>query len=637
MCGIAGIWNFDGKPVEDVRISAFTDALAHRGPDGRGIWHDDQRGIALGHRRLAILDLSEAGKQPMVDPSARYTITYNGEIYNFVELRNELTQLGYVFRSESDTEVILAAYSEWGEGMLCRFNGMWALAIWDAIEHCLFLARDRFGIKPLHYLLTPSRFCFASELKAFRSLDGFVPRIDLETATVLLQSPFRVEGSKRTLLEGVHRLQGGHCATISADGNLQIRRWWNTLEHLVNPPRTLAEQAEQFYEIFSDSVRLRMRSDVPLGTCLSGGFDSTAVLCTMREIARNVNQSSHQMRDWQHAFVATFPGSEIDEREQAEEVLRYTGVKGSFLPVSDKDATSDIEKILSDFDDVYVSIPTATWLLYRELRLKGVVVSLDGHGADELMGGYKQADYLFLHDAPSMMSSPLENIRRITQMRHHVSPGRVSQGFGAIREDIRSILRHHPSFANLKKRFKALRPHQLPINQVDDGGDFALPWEQDAIPDHWDELNRDLYMMFHATTLPTILRNFDRLSMAHGIEVRMPFMDYRLVTFVMSLPSESKIGGTLTKRVAREAMKGRMPESIRASRIKIGFNSPMPEWLNGPLQNWRSNVLGRGMQSSAWHELAASVSVSKRTQWHDASKQWLPLHLLSFAQQLDVA
>jgi asparagine synthase (glutamine-hydrolysing) len=637
MCGIAGIWNFDGKPVEDVEISAFTDSLAHRGPDGRGIWRDDQNGIALGHRRLAILDLSEAGKQPMVDPGDRFTITFNGEIYNFIELRNELSKLGYVFRSESDTEVILAAYREWGEGMLYRFNGMWALAIWDALEHRLFLARDRFGIKPLHYLLTPSRFCFASELKAFRSLVGFVSRIDFETAEVLLHAPFRVEGSKRTLVAGVHRLQGGHCATISADGNLQIRRWWNTLEHLVPIPRALEEQSEQFYEIFSDSIKLRMRSDVPLGTCLSGGFDSTAVLCTMREITRNANQCNHQMQDWQHAFVATFPGSEIDEREQAEEVLRFTGVSGTILPITDKDATCDIEKILFDFDDVYVSIPTSTWLLYREMRRKGIVVSLDGHGADELMGGYKQADFLFLHDAPSMISSPFENIRRIAQMRRNVSPGRISRGFSSIREDMRSILRHHPSFANLKKRYKEFSSHQILIKQIGSGVDFTLPWEQDVLPDHWDEINRDLYLMFHATTLPTILRNFDRLSMAHGIEVRMPFMDYRLVNFLMSLPSESKIGGTMTKRVAREAMRGKMPESIRASRLKIGFNSPMPEWLSGPLQPWMDKTLERGKRSSTWHDLAASIPVSGRFQWHDASKQWLPLHLLAYAQQIEGA
>lgn len=635
MCGISGIWYFDKQPVSESDIVAFNNSLTHRGPDGSGIWRDDHSGLALGHRRLAILDLSEAGAQPMKDHSGRYTITYNGEIYNFIELRETLIKLGYVFRSDTDTEVVLAAFHEWGEDMMLRFNGMWAFAIWDTQEKKLFIARDRFGIKPLHYHLSTKRFCFASELKSFRSLDGFTPVLDKETAQILLRDAFRVEGTKRTLLSDVHRLQGGHCATVLSNGEIRVRRWWNTLDHLVKPAATLDEQVEEYREIFRDSVKLRMRSDVPLGTCLSGGFDSTAVLCTMKEI----NDGAKDIRvadDWQHAFVATFPGALNDERKEAEEVLRYTRVNGTLLPITDEDATCDIERILDDFDDVYIGLPTAAWLLYREMRRNGVVVSLDGHGADELMGGYKQADFLYLYDAPSLLLSPLENIRRIRQMRHHLTPsGTLSLG-AQIQRDVRSISLHHPSFVKLRKSVrKALGPKAKSISHGELSSDFALPWESDQMPDHWDKINTDFYQMFHATTLPTILRNFDRVSMAHGVEVRMPFMDYRLVCYVMSLPSSSKIGNIQTKYIAREAMKNRMPESIRASKIKVGFNSPMPEWLNGPLKNWRQELLNWGGDNEQWKGVVNQASGSGEVNWQNSSGYWTPLNLLWFARTLE--
>jgi asparagine synthase (glutamine-hydrolysing) len=636
MCGITGIWNFNRSPVAESDILIFNNSLTHRGPDGSGVWRDDLNGLVLAHRRLAILDLTEAGAQPMEGSSGRYIITYNGEIYNFIELRASLIELGYVFKTETDTEVILAAYDQWGEGMMHHLNGMWALAIWDNLNKTLFIARDRFGIKPLHYYLSAKQFCFASELKSFRSLAEFTPELDLETAQVLVADPFRVEGTRRTLIKSVHRLQGGHCATVYPNGEISIRRWWHTLDHLIEPPATFEEQVEQYNALFRDSVRLRMRSDVPLGTCLSGGFDSTAVLCTMREIGSN-SLDKRVATDWQHAFIASFPNALNDERKEAEQVLAYTKIKGTILDITEKDATQEIEKILFDFDDVYISLPSAPWLLYREMRRCGVVVSLDGHGADELMGGYKHADFLYLHNAPSLLLSPFKNIRILREMHAHLGLSKAEGRLAQLLRDAHSIIRFHPTFARLRqlrRRARGKRINQITTKAQYSDSDFSLPWEHDDMPKHWDATNADFYHMFHATTLPTILRNFDRVSMAHGVEVRMPFMDYRLVCFVMSLSSTSKIGELQTKYIAREAMKDKMPESIRTSKIKIGFNSPMPEWLNGPLKNWCRTLFNWGLQNPTLSDTAKKVAIKSTVNWQSSSKYWTPLNLFWFARKL---
>ncbi len=605
MCGITGIWNFDHRPIDTQRFDAFTDSLTHRGPDGRGVWIDQKEGIALGHRRLAILDLSEQGRQPMSYADGRFRITYNGEIYNFIELRAELEQKGHVFRSQSDTEMILAAYQEWGPEMLLRFNGMWAFAIHDAREHVLFVARDRFGIKPFLYHLSSTRFAFASELKAFKHLEGLEPIMDKESGAVFLSNGFGIEGTDRTMLEGVRRLPGGHYGLIK-NGRLSVVRWWNTLDHLVDVPASLDAQAERFRELFYDSIRLRMRSDVPIGTCLSGGFDSTAVVCALAEIGKG-KQYDRQTSDWQKAFVATFPGAANDERAQAEEAVHFSGVTARFTPVTDQEGLSHIDKVLLDFDDVYIGLPTPAWLIYRELRKANVLVSLDGHGADELMGGY-----VSMQEKKSILD--------------------------VIRSACTPILVYSPYFAFLRAIAKRVRPIAESSFLRPDFGRrtiFSAPPMKDKLPGNWDTINRMLYPMFHATVLPTILRNFDRLSMAHGIEVRMPFMDWRLVTYIFSLPGRSKIGEGYTKRVARVGMAGKMPDSIRLSKTKMGFNAPLPEWFSGPLLPWMNNILNRNTE----HELIDMPRflkffdnhVDKKTwTWQNSTLAWQHLHYLWF-------
>ncbi|MFA6260429.1 MAG: asparagine synthase (glutamine-hydrolyzing) [Bacteroidia bacterium] len=638
MCGIAGIWNFDGQPVSDDAIIRFTDTLKHRGPDGRGIWHNTKRNLAFGHRRLAIIDLSHDADQPFHFADNRYHMVYNGEIYNFIEIRNELILRGYTFRTDSDTEVIMAAYHAWGAEMQFKFNGMWALVIYDEQEQTCFISRDRFGIKPFMYYLDEKRFAFASELKSFRKLENFSVSMHKNAAIQFLKTGFGVEGSAETMLEGIRKLKAGHCGIIR-NGKARIYRWWNTLEHLQEVPTDFNEQAEQFRALFYDAVKLRMRSDVSVGSCLSGGFDSSAVVSALAEIGK-AHQDTRMSPDWQQTFVATFPGKSNDERPQAEEVVAYTGVKGHFFEVREEESFAVFDQVLQDFDDVYVGIPVAPWLIYRELRRNNVVVSLDGHGADELMGAYMHPAGAYLANAPSLLGNWEKNNQLLNDSLKlkHVNKTPSNK--------LNQLFHYHPDFEPARNTFKAAKQlkdrfmrstssEYLMPGMLDQGWNEGLTSHSDSL----DETNRNLYRMFHEDVLPTILRNFDRMSMAHGIEVRMPFMDWRLVTYAFSLPGSSKIQDGYTKRIAREAMKGRMPESIRSSKVKIGFNAPMPEWFNGPLNPWIQEVL-RDYPHHEWIDMVQlRKDIERHTQlgdwnWSSAGNTWKYLHYLWFEKNL---
>ncbi len=577
MCGIAGIVDLQGRAVAPGAIEVLTGLIAHRGPDGAGFWYSDDKRIALGHRRLAIIDPGARGNQPMASGDGRHVIVYNGEIYNFLELREELEALGIVFHTESDTEVILAAWQAWGPDMLLRFNGMWAFAIADKASGDVFLARDRFGIKPLLYSVSDGRLVFASEMRALMGSGLVSAKIDTEVARRILVDAFNIEGSERTLHRDVRRLQGGHYLWIKT-GRTSLTRWWRTVDHLPSLPPTDVGRVERFGEIFRDAVTLRMRSDVPIGTCLSGGFDSSAIICTMSD-AEKAGMGPRGNHAWRHAFVASFPGSSNDERPQAQEAAAWAGVDPVIIEVGLDDALRDFDRVLEDMDDVYIGLPTAVWLIYRELRRQRVLVSLDGHGADELMGGYLQAGGTGNFQLRNLLSGLVSRWRFLART------------------------------VDLVRAALIKRKGQLFLR----GGLFAVPrpfpvvGDDDRLPREWGAFNRRLYRMLHGTVLPTILRNFDRLSMAHGIEVRMPFLDWRLVTYTVALPEETKYAGGISKLIARRAMAGRMPESIRAGTRKVGFNSPMPEWLNGPLSDWTASLL----QRSRWPPLP-NWSTSRR-------------------------
>ncbi len=585
MCGITGFWNLNHEPVSQAMLECFTDSLAHRGPDGNGFYIDSDANLGLGHRRLAILDTSEAGRQPMSYGSGRYWIVLNGEIYNFLELRSELEQVGYQFFTESDTEVIMAAYDRWGQDCQLRFNGMWAFAIWDRQEKQLFLSRDRFGVKPLMYFYDGKRFAFASEMKAFLALDWFQAEFDPQMVAVALTDHQLVEGTERTLLRDLKRLLGGYCLTLAQNGDLTIRRWWNTLDHLEPVPASYNEQVERYRALFLDACRIRMRSDVPVGTALSGGLDSSSIVCGMRHVRDAGDAGERLASDWQRAFVATYPGSVIDERQYADEVIQKTGATPIYCEINPAMYLENFQRVLFQYEEIS-DIHLGPWAVHKAQREHGVVVTLDGHGGDEALSGYPWHVTASLKDALSGLAfgralESLGTMQKLELFPQEQFYWKSLQAVGG--KAMRKFFKKEDTWLA-----------QSPAK-------FASPaYEQDRprIKER-DALFQSLYVDFHFTQLPMNLRDFDRLSMAHGVEVRSPFMDWRLVTFTFSLPSESKIGGGFTKRILRDALKGILPEPIRQRTRKLGFPNMVESWSSPKAQEFiRDAVKSAGFQTS---------------------------------------
>ena len=599
MCGIAGYIS-DSHPMDKNAFKFFLDSMTHRGPDGSGCVSFNEGNVFLGHRRLAILDPSEDGRQPMIFHDGRLTITFNGEIYNFLELRKELQAFGYSFRTESDTEVILAAYSRWGPVCQFKFNGMWSFGIWDNKEKELFLSRDRFGVKPLFFLETNQRFLFASELKAFLKLpDGIRPSID----PGMFAFGKTIETAKKTILRNVSNLGGGHSILIRPGQRAVIKRWWRTSDHLGNVPADYGAQVDRFRELFLDACQIRMRSDVPLGTALSGGVDSSAVICGISIVKEGqfLNRE-RQTSDWRKAFVLDYASTAHSERKFAEEVVAYVGADPVILEFNPNEIDhTELEKVIYDFESIEQPA-IGPWLIYREMRRRGIFVSLDGHGGDELLGGYFHYSHAAMMDGlfGQHGNRRWPDVQAVHQGLHQAED--VPDGFLRIKAPNKSrvifdelglgasrfLNKLISSGGSLKKALRAVKSRFLGRKVIDFWNHSpvypVLP-EIDIVPG-FDRLNQALYTDFHFGMLPNILRNFDRLSMAHGVESRAPLLDWRLVTYAFSLPSNTKWGGGFTKRILRDAMVGRMPEAILNRKSKIGFASPMQCWLAGPLRSF---------------------------------------------------
>ena len=625
MCGITGFWAYSSRDLEEPAFAAFTHSLAHRGPDGFGIEHFREPRLWLGHRRLAIIDLSPGGRQPMSYAEGRYWLTYNGEIYNYLELREELRGLGHRFVSDSDSEVILAAYAQWGPDCQLRFNGMWAFAIWDAQQYSLFLSRDRFGVKPLHYCDHAGAFVFASELKAFLALSWIDGSLDQAILKETLTNIGGIEGSPYTLLPGVRRLPAGHAMLITAGGKKEITVWWDTLDHLPCPPPSLDEQAEQFRTLFFEACRLRLRSDVPVATSLSGGLDSSAIACTLAELNRR-GQVEHAPKDWHRAFVACFIGTPYNERQYATAVVKHAGMLPCYLDVDDHIAVKNIEKIIFDSEGLHWFVPVGAWALYQAIRFAGISVSLDGQGSDELMGGY----HAFVERAIEAAIGSLDPRRYfdlrgvLTGLVGGTETSKYAGRLGAFRLLARGLLagleQANGRGANFRSHLVRLvrgltlrqRSGETHIPQYD--GPRRLYYDAaDARVAGMSPLQALLFTWFHGSFLPTLLGNVDRLSMSHGIEVRVPFMDWRLVTFCFALPESSKIGGGFTKRVLREAMRGILPEPIRLRTKKIGYVAPMDSWARGALKPWLLDLCASKsfLESSVWSGPMVRVAVEQ--------------------------
>lgn len=581
--------------------------IEHRGPDGFGIWQEE--GTTLGHRRLSILDLSEGGSQPMSYANERYWMTFNGEIYNFIEIRNELVQKGYTFRSESDSEVILASFVEWKEKCVERFNGMWTFAIWDREEKRLFISRDRFGVKPLYYArLAGGGIAFASEMKAI------TPLMDEVKPNKVLFDFYKIsrhyEMREDCLVEGIKRFPAGCYAWIVGD-EIQITKWWNTLDHLVEVPNAYEEQVEQFRELFLDSCKLRMRSDVTIGTALSGGLDSSATICAMAYLSKN-SKDLRMSSDWQHAYVACFPGTPLDEAKYAKKVTDYLGINHTFLDINTPLSESQFMEQLYLFEELWENPQIPMMEIYRKEREDGTRVSIDGHAADELFAGYG-FDVLKAYPDAGFDKKAVHEITR-AYLNQAENSDVVS---GKAYEKMRGKMYRDAMLKYYAKRV------------------LGRPTVRSAYSEHenWnklDELNKTLYVSTHETILPTMLRNYDRDSMANGVEIRMPFLDYRIVQFAFSIGWRSKLHNAYPKSIIRDAIAPFAPQEIAYRRTKIGFNAPAVDWMQGMYRDfYLDTVNSAGFKNcdlvedpAATKAALESVIRGEKNQFSDATDVW---------------
>jgi asparagine synthase (glutamine-hydrolysing) len=567
MCGISGIVAFD-RPPEVETAERMAAELDHRGPDGTGSFADD--GFAVAFRRLAIIDLSDAGNQPFASEDGRLRLVHNGEVYNYRELRRELEGKGHRFRSATDTEVILAAYQHWGNRCLERFNGMWAFALWDRARRRLFCARDRFGIKPFYYRYEDDRFVFASEPRAFRADPGVSLRPNRAAVSEYLEQAY-MDHTEETFFEGVRRLPPAHSLVLDPDG-LRIEPYWRL--EAGDPP---SEGAEAFRELFLDAVRLQLRSDVTVGTALSGGLDSSAIAVAVDRLLRSDPDSAVAVGPRQQTFTAYFENPELDERRFAGAVVDRTGAAPHWVTFGARELVADLPRIVEDQGEPFGSTSIcAGWYVMREAARARVKVTLDGQGGDEILAGYRA--HLGFRLADLLARGELRQLSAELGAFSAIH-GRKALAIALARpfapeslvRSVRSRARGTHALAH-----RDLRPHE-PRPRDDDS---AFP----------DRLRRFQETLVTQRGLPELLRYEDRNAMAHSLEARVPFLDHRLVELCFSLPGSELIHGGETKSVLRRALADLLPPDVRGRRDKLGFVTPERRWLRGELGELAGDV-----------------------------------------------
>ena len=551
MCGICGIIRTDGSEIDRALIQRMNDLAAHRGPDGDGLYLEP--GVALGHRRLAILDLNPRGRQPMAWMDGRFQIVFNGEVYNYLEIRRELEGLGLRFLTGTDTEVIVAAYATWDEACLDRFNGMWAFAILDTAKRRMFLARDRFGVKPLYYTETTGGLAFASEIK---QLLPTLPRVQANQSIVLEWMLTSFEGHREeTMFEGVRSLPGSHCMTIDLrTGSRTMRRWYTLKRDPEIADWSEVQAVDGLRALLEDAVRLRLRSDVQVGTCLSGGLDSSAISALASRMYR---------ADTGRRFLgihAQASESSIDESRWARLVATQADIELSVVIPSTADFLATLDDVVRTQEEPFASASMFMgWHVFQEARARNYPVMLNGQGGDEVLLGYERYFSATTRDLPFWGA--------VLAAWHESRNSRLTF-WDALCYKI-YFLKPSTRIARLRAR-SYLRPEFLARADVS----FV---EQSA------KAFQDVFalqkMEVETVQLPHLLRYEDRNSMRHGIETRLPFLDYRLVEAGLSMSTRFKVQDGWTKHVLRRAIADILPESIVWRRDKIGFEAPMDTWF----------------------------------------------------------
>lgn len=595
MCGITGFWNFkhdlsQEKLVESVK--AMSNEIAHRGPDSWGVWSDETVGIALGHRRLSIVDLSEAGHQPMISQSGNSVITYNGEIYNAEELKAELIQKGHQFRGHSDTEVILEGCEAWGVEVTCkRLIGMFAFAFWDRKTRILFLVRDRLGIKPMYWGFNKGILFFGSQLKSFMAYPHWQSRINKDALTAYFR--FNYIPAPWSILEGINKLASGTILAIDPSGKTTTARFWDlqtVVSNGLGKRRTQSEAqlVEELDVLLRDAVKRRMIAEVPLGSFLSGGIDSSTVVALMQVQSKNPIKT----------FSIGFHEQEYNEAHYAAMVAKHLGTEHHELYLPVNEAQNIIPDIPEWFDEPFADVSQIPTFLVSKLAREQVKVSLSGDGGDELFAGYNR--YLMgysiwyklkwipywlrrigANSIQKIKPNYWENLSRLVPVK----------AWPTLLVDRLYKLADVLKLKNAQDFYCSLVSHwDDPSALVLEGREIAqYPWNTQKI--HFENFIENMQYLDTLTYLPDdILTKVDRASMAIGLEARVPLLDHRVVEFAWQLPLSMKVRQGQGKWLLRQVLNRYIPEKL-IKRPKKGFGVPIGEWLRGPLCQWAQDLL----------------------------------------------
>jgi asparagine synthase (glutamine-hydrolysing) len=603
MCGIAGFWSPSPVPGAQARIAAMTGTLVHRGPDAGGTWRDDEAGLALGHRRLAILDLSERGAQPMHSACGRFVITFNGEIYNHLDLRRELDAQGAApnWRSTSDTETLLAGFAAWGIApTLQKSVGMFALGLWDRAERRLTLARDRFGEKPLYYGWAGqgahTAFVFGSEMKALRAFPGFGDALDREALALYLR--FCYVPAPRTIHTHARKLVPGTILTLSArdlhEREPRPEPYWRyedvALAGLVDPVREEREGLERLQAALNDAIRLQLVADVPVGAFLSGGIDSSTVVALMQA------RSSRPVK----TFTIGFDEAGFDEAPFAAAVAKHLGTDHTEVRVSAGEAREIIPRLPGMYDEPFADSSQIPTSIICAVARRHVTVALSGDGGDELLGGYNR--YLWgprFWRTVSVLPPPLRRLAgRLIQV---LPPGRwneigrltgLDRRIGLVGDKLHRLADRLGSVASVDDVFRSMvaewRPDAAPLAFASAAAaPLDLMHYEDRIPDP----EHRMMLIDGLTYLPDdILTKVDRAAMAVSLETRVPLLDHRVAEAAWRLPLAMKLRDGKGKWALRQILDRHVPREL-IERPKAGFAIPVGQWMRGPLRDWAEALL----------------------------------------------
>jgi len=575
MCGIAGIVSRDGSLIDPRLVQRMIDPIEHRGPDGVGVFISGS--VGLGHRRLAILDLSEGGRQPMVLADGSLTITFNGEIYNYLELRSELAALGHAFRSGTDTEVLLAAYAEWGAGCVERLNGMWSFAIFDVGRRQLFCSRDRFGEKPFYFLPDSPFFAFSSEIRQLLPVLG--RRVANRTRVLRFLIANLAEGVEDTFFEGVRKLPAGHNLTYKLDnGSILIERYYDLENSVVETRDSDADLVERVSLLLRDSIALRLRADVRVGTCLSGGLDSSSVAA----IASGMYGNGANRRF--SAITAISEQKNRDESGFASMVVARSNLDWHTVTPRFEDFRASIDDVVVAQEEPFASASIVMqFFVMREARRLGIAVLLDGQGGDETFLGYER--YFAAHYLGEARKSgwvgALRDMLAGRERNASVSPTRLLGLFAYFNFPL-------VRWMNYRRRHAYIRSWPMIFPEIVD----------------YSRMSRDVRALqiheISSASLPALLRYEDKNSMRHAVETRLPFLDHRLVELALALPGKLKLHNGWTKHALRLSSNQALPTEVTWRSQKLGFEAPESIWF----REFRSEMLREIVASPLLAEMA---------------------------------